>query len=135
MNKTSNDPGCLSRPRRFAAFLRDRSKLACALCARVTLRLERVHSDQRGTISIVSVFALLMFTMLLVMIVNVGTHFDDKLKMQNAADASTYSGGVVLARGMNGLAFTNHLISDVFAMTAFLREARDRNAEPLVPPM
>ena len=93
----------------------------------------RVHSDQRGTISIVSVFALLMFTMLLVMIVNVGRHVDDKVKMQNAADASAYSGGVVLARGMNAVAFTNHLLCDVFAVTAFLREGRDRNAEQLVP--
>ena len=95
----------------------------------------RVHNDERGSISIVSVFTLLMFTMILVMIVNVGTHIDDKLKMQNASDAATYSGGVVLARGMNGLAFSNHLISDVFAMTAFLREGRDRNAESLVPPV
>jgi len=96
-------------------------------------RIRRLHGDERGTISIVTVFTLLMFTMLLVMIVNVGTHIDDKLKMQNAADAATYSGGVVLARGMNGLAFTNHLLSDVFAMTAFLREGRDRTAESLVP--
>lgn len=95
----------------------------------------RVHNDERGSISIVTVFTLLMFTMILVMIVNVGTHIDDKLKMQNASDAATYSGGVVLARGMNGLAFSNHLISDVFAMTAFLREGRDRNAESLVPPV
>ena len=29
-----------------------------------------------------------MFTMLMIMIVNVGTHIDDKLKMQNAADAA-----------------------------------------------
>lgn len=95
----------------------------------------RVHRDQRGSISIVTVFALLMFTMLLIMVVNVGTHVDDKLKMQNAADASAYSGGVIIARGMNGLAFSNHLLSDVFAMTAFLRESRDRNAESLVPPV
>lgn len=95
----------------------------------------RVHNDERGSISIVTVFTLLMFTMILVMLVNVGTHIDDKLKMQNTSDAATYSGGVVLARGMNGLAFSNHLISDVFAMTAFLREGRDRNAESLVPPV
>lgn len=95
----------------------------------------RLHRDQRGSISIVTVFALLMFTMLLITVVNVGTHVDDKLKMQNAADASAYSGGVIIARGLNGLAFTNHLLCDVFAMTAFLRESRDRNAESLVPPV
>ena len=96
---------------------------------------QRLHRDQRGSISITSVFALLMFTMLLVMVVNMGTHVDDKLKMQNAADAASYSGGVIIARGLNGIAFANHLVSDVFAMTAFLRESRDRNAESLVPPV
>ena len=92
----------------------------------------RIHSDQRGSISIISVFVLMMFTMLMIMIVNIGTHVDDKLKMQNAVDASTYSGGLVLARGMNSLAYTNHLLCDVFALTAFLREASGRNAEQLV---
>ncbi len=95
--------------------------------------LRRVHGDQRGTISIFTVFALLMFTMILIMIVNIGRHVDDKVKMQNAADAATYSGGVVLARGMNGVAFTNHLLCDVFAITAYLREGRDRNAEQMIP--
>jgi len=99
----------------------------------VRSRLHRLHADQKGSISIISVFVLLMFTMLMIMIVNVGTHIDDKLKMQNAADAATYSGGVVLARGMNSLAYTNHLLCDVFAITAFLREASERNAESLVP--
>lgn len=95
--------------------------------------LRRVHDDQRGTISIFTVFALLMFTMILIMIVNIGRHVDDKVKMQNSADAAAYSGGVVLARGMNGVAFTNHLLCDVFAITAYLREGRDRNAEQMIP--
>ena len=34
---------------------------------------------------------------------------------------------------MNSLAYTNHLLCDVFAITAFLREASERNAESLVP--
>jgi len=108
-------------------------RVRCATC--LGQFSNRLHRDQRGSISIVTVFALLMFTMLLIMVVNVGTHVDDKLKMQNAADASAYSGGVIIARGMNGIAFSNHLLSDVFAMTAFLRESRDRNAESLVPPV
>lgn len=95
--------------------------------------IRNVHRDERGTVSILTVFALLMFTMLLIMIINVGRHLDDKVRMQNAADASAYSGGVIIARGMNSLAFTNHLLSDVFAMTAFLREGAARNAESLMP--
>jgi hypothetical protein len=93
----------------------------------------RLHRDQQGTISILSVFAVLLLVMLLGMVMNVGRHVDGKIRMQNAADAAAYSGGVVMARGMNTLAFTNHLLCDVFAITAFLREARDANAQSYAP--
>src|SRR5579862_3916421 len=53
--------------------------------------LRRVHEDQRGTISIVSVFAVLFLMMLLGMVMNVGRHVDGKLRMQNAADSAAYS--------------------------------------------
>ncbi len=95
--------------------------------------VRRVHRDQQGTISIVSVFAVMLLTMLLGMGMNVGRHVDGKIRMQNAADAAAYSGGTVMARGMNTLAFSNHLLFDAFALTAFMREARDRNAERYVP--
>ena len=55
--------------------------------------------DERGSISIVSVFAVLFLAMLLGMVMNVGRHVDGKLRMQNAADAAAYSGGVVLGAG------------------------------------
>jgi len=97
------------------------------------VRLCALHSDEQGTISILTVFTLLMFTMLLMAVFNIAKQHDDKVRMQNAADAAAYSGGVVLARGMNAVAFANHLEADVFALTAFLREARDRNAAGYVP--
>ena len=100
---------------------------------RIRRRFTCLHRDQRGTISILTVFAAIILTMLLGMVMNVGRHADGKLRMQNAADAAAWSGGAMLARGMNSLAFTNHLLSDIFAMTAFLREARDRNAEQFTP--
>ncbi len=78
--------------------------------------------------SIVSVFAVLFLAMLLGMVMNVGRHVDGKIRMQNAADSAAYSSGVVLARGMNSLAFTNHLLCDVFALTAVLREAQAQNS-------
>lgn len=96
-------------------------------------RLPRVHRDQLGTISILSTFALLMFTMLLLLVTNVALQIDDKVRMQNAVDSAAYSGGVVIARGMNAVAFANHLECDVLGVTAFLREARDQNAIQLVP--
>jgi hypothetical protein len=83
--------------------------------------------------SIVSVFALMFLAMLLGMVMNAGRQVDGKIRMQTAADSAAYSGGVVLARGMNSLAFTNHLLCDVFAVTAFLREARDQNSASYSP--
>ena len=50
----------------------------------------RVHRDQRGSISIASVFALLLLVFLLGMVMNSGRQVDQKVKMQNAAGASTY---------------------------------------------
>ena len=82
--------------------------------------LSRFHADERGSISFATVFAVLLLTMLLGMVINTGRQIDNKVKLQNAADASTYSGGVVLARGMNSLAFSNHMLCEVFAPHRFL---------------
>jgi hypothetical protein len=71
--------------------------------------------------------------MLLGMVLNVGRQAADKIQMQNAADSAAYSGGIVLARELNVMAFTNHLLSEVFALTAFLREAQARNSQGWVP--
>ncbi len=93
----------------------------------------RLHQNEQGVLTLTSVFALFLFTILLIMIVNVATHLDDKISRQNAADASAYSGGVVLARGMNTISYTNHVLTDVFAITAFLREGKNRKSEQLIP--
>lgn len=92
-----------------------------------------LHQDQRGTISIASVFALILLSMLLGLIMNSVRQVNEKVQMQNAADAATYAGGVVITRHMNTIVFTNHLLSDVFAVTAFLRESYHRNAEGFTP--
>ena len=89
----------------------------------------RLHRDERGAISFLAVFALLTLVMLLGMVMNVGRCVDGKVRMQNAADSVAYSGGLVLARGLNTLSFTNHLLCEVFALTACMREAQARNAE------
>lgn len=101
----------------------------------LTRFVHRLHGDQNGSMSIVSVFSVILLAAVLGMVINVGRHADRKVKLQNAADSAAYSGGVVLARGMNTLAFTNHLLCDVFAMTAYLREARQRRAELLAGPV
>jgi len=101
--------------------------------SQAALRVRSLHRNEQGTISILSVFVMLIFTTLLMMLFNVARQYDDKVRMQNAADAAAYSGGSVLARGMNAIVFSNHLEADVIAVTAFLREAKERNAEKYVP--
>lgn len=127
MNATTDD-SMARRPGLGAAT----ELFAHALVGRF-LKLRLLHRDQQGTISILSVIVILLLTMLLGLVLNVGEQIDDKIRMQNAADAATYSTGVVVARGMNTIAFTNHLLSEVFALTAYFREGRDRYAESLVP--
>lgn len=96
-----------------------------------TVPLRRFHRDQRGVMSMVTLLTVLMLAFMLGMILNVCFQADGKIRMQNSADAATYSSGVVMARGMNSLAFTNHLLCDVFALTAFLREGEKNDAEQL----
>lgn len=108
-------------------------KLFRSFPSRLARSLLSLPADQRGTISILAVFSALILTILLGMVMNVGREVTGKVQMQNAADSAAYSGGVVLARGMNILAFTNHMLCDTFALTAFLREGRDRHVEPKIP--
>lgn len=95
--------------------------------------LKRIHRDQSGSISVTSVFTFMFLTMVLGMVINIGRHADRKVKLQNAADAAAFTGSSVVARSMNTLSFTNHLLCDVFAVTAYLREARDQNSRELYP--
>ena len=111
--------------RRFPGFaaLDPRCLLRRGLLAAARLPL-RLHRDEQGVMSILAVFSVLVFTMLLGMVMNVGRHADVKIRMQNAADAAAYAGGITLAREMNTLAFTNHLLCEVFALAAFYEEAQ-----------
>ena len=101
------------------------SNLFVTAVRRVAARLATLPHDERGTISILSVITIFVLAVVLGMVVNAGRQVDEKVRMQNAADAATYSGAVVVARGYNALAFANHVEAEVFALTAYWRAARD----------
>lgn len=88
-------------------------------------RLRGLARDERGTITVMSVITIFVLTMVLGMVINAGREVDEKVRLQNAADAAAYSGGVVMARGYNALAFSNHLEAEVFALVAYMRAGRD----------
>lgn len=89
--------------------------------ARVATRIVGLPADERGTISLLSVITLFVLTIVLGMVINAGRNVDEKVRLQCAADAAAHSGGVVLARGMNALAFSNHLEAEVFVLAAYMR--------------
>src|SRR5262245_17441907 len=93
--------------------------------ARIASRLRALPRDERGTISVMSVVTIFALTLVLGMVINAGRQVDDKIRLQNAADAAAYSGGAVMARGFNALAFSNHLEAEVFALVAYMRAGRD----------
>src|SRR5258708_7641209 len=100
-------------------------RISLTVARRVAARLGALPRDERGTISILSVITIFVLATVLGMVINAGRQVDEKIRMQNAADAATYSGSVVVARGLNALAFANHVEAEVFALTAYWRAARD----------
>ena len=74
----------------------------------LTKSLKAFHRDERGVMSIVTLLTVLMLAFMLGMILNVCFQADGKIRMQNSADAATYSSGIVMARAMNSLAFPHH---------------------------
>lgn len=72
--------------------------------------------------SLITIFVL---TIVLGMVINAGREVDEKVRLQNAADAATYSGGAAIARGYNALAFSNHLEGEIFGLVAIFRTHRD----------
>lgn len=94
---------------------------------------DRLHRDERGAISVLGVWTIFLLTILLGMVFNVGRHLDDKLRMQNAADAAAYSGSLTVTRGVNAITYSNHLLCEVFALTAYMREGNQRYAERFTP--
>lgn len=87
-------------------------------------KLRRLHSDESGVISLLTVFVMLGCTWLLLLLLNSARQLDSKVRLQNAADAAGQSGVGVLARGMNAIAFANHLEADLLAGVAVFRGAQ-----------
>jgi hypothetical protein len=84
-------------------------------------KLTRLHSDESGVISLLTVFVMLGCTWLLLWLLNSAQQLDSKVRLQNAADAAGQSGVGMLARGMNAIAFANQLEADLLAGVAVMR--------------
>ena len=77
--------------------------------------------DERGMLSLASLFAVLGLVIGFALLANIGKTVGTKLETQNAADAVAYSAGVELARGMNTVTAANHTIGELQALVVIHR--------------
>ncbi len=75
-------------------------------------------ADDSGKISIVSIPVVMLVGMLIAFIVNTGTTVREKIRLQNAADAGASTASLWMARSMNAVTTTNHLIGEATAVLA-----------------
>src|SRR6185369_4214642 len=117
----SNNPNCgsscarVSRPRTSCATaglqLFSRGDLRPAVCG--VRRPAHKMRHRHGKITLVTLFAILGLVVMAGFVGNVGQTVSTKIGAQNAADAVAFSSAQWMARGMNSLTATNHLLGEV----------------------
>lgn len=75
-----------------------------------------LHSDDRGSISMIGLLCLGAFACLLFAVINVGVAVTEKVELQNASDASVLSGATIVARGLNLIALNNNTQAKLVAL-------------------
>ena len=81
-------------------------------------QLAAFHDDETGKISLLASMLMLALVALAGLIGNTGHVTTEKLELQNAADSVAYSSSLWMARGMNAVTATNHLLGEATAMAA-----------------
>lgn len=79
-------------------------------------RLRRFHNDEDGMIIWGLIMTIMFFLVLSGFVYNSGKTVAAKIETQNAADAIAYSSSVWVARGMNTVTATNHLMGELNAL-------------------
>jgi hypothetical protein len=74
-----------------------------------------LHGEE-GSVTLVSLVVAFTLLLILALLVNSGYVVTRKIETQNAADAAATAASVELARGMNAITATNHLIGELAAL-------------------
>lgn len=83
-------------------------------------RLSRLHAHEGGMISMSSLFVTLAFFVLIGFLGNAGQAVYRKIEVQNAADSMAHSTTVWMARHMNAITVTNHLMGELTAVVVLV---------------
>jgi hypothetical protein len=73
-----------------------------------------------GKISIITIIVVVIFFLLIGFVVNGGQGVVEKIEVQIAADSVAYSSAVWMARGMNAVTTTNHLMGELTSLLVVL---------------
>lgn len=84
------------------------------------LTWQRFHASEDGKISFVSIFTVLTFIVIIVLVTNSGIAVSHKIQLQNAADATAYSSALWQARSLNAITTANHMMGELTALTVIL---------------
>ena len=79
--------------------------------------MNQKNEDRTGQISIVTIFAVLSLVVLVGLVGNVGHVVNEKLEVQHAADNTALSSTQWMARSMNSVTASNHLIGQTTALS------------------
>lgn len=91
-----------------------------------------VAIKEEGMISLVTIQAVLFLLILIGLVGNTGRIVSEKIEVQNGADAVAYSSGIVMARALNAVTASNHLIGELNAL-AVLQHALNGEGEDRPP--
>jgi Putative Flp pilus-assembly TadE/G-like len=83
-------------------------------------RRVRRRADRHGKITLVTIFAILGMIVLAGFVGNAGHVVTNKVASQNAADAIAFSSAQWMARGMNAVTATNHLLGETTALVVLI---------------
>jgi hypothetical protein len=83
------------------------------LAAKRTIRFSGSPTTRRGKLTLVTLIAIIGMAVIVGFVGNAGYVVTEKMSAQNAADAVAFSTAQWMARGMNAVTATNHLLGEV----------------------
>lgn len=86
-------------------------------CNRVYTQQPKQLTRRRGKITLLALVFLLLIVVLMGLLGNTGHVTSQKLELQNAADSVAFSSSLWLARGMNTVTASNHLVGEAVALS------------------
>ena len=98
---------------------RSATRPACFRPARLGRRFHRAgefHESEEGMLTLATVITVLGLVVLIALLGNIGETVVEKIELQNDADAAAYSSALWMARGMNAVTTTNHLLGELTAL-------------------